>query len=116
MHRIMELKEIIENYYEIRGLKWPDIWEALAFAHTEMSEVYEIILSRNGGWTRNHPENKPEFSKESLSEELGDSILMLLVAGYVEGVNPIQSLKDKISKKLEKINAENNPTVNSEQS
>lgn len=102
----MEIIDLIEEYYKGRDLKYPDAWQSLAWANTELAEVYELLLARDGGWVRNNPQNHEEFSKERLSEELGDTIMMLMVCGYVEGVNPIQSLKDKIRRKLDKINAE----------
>ena len=90
----------IRDYYDIRGLKWPTFDDAMKFAHTEIAEVYELDLARTGGYVRNHPENKPIYSPEKLSEELGDAILMLIVAGIVEGVNPLQSLLTKIGGKV----------------
>lgn len=98
-----EIIDLIKEYYIERNLQWPTFSDALKFVHTEIAEVYELDLDRIGGWTRNHPENKPKFSKESLSEELGDAILMLLVAGIVEGVNPLESMINKMNLKLEKI-------------
>lgn len=100
----MDLLDTIVDYYDKRQLTYPDVWEALAWANTELGEVYELLLSRNKRWVRNNPEGKEEFTKERFSEELSDVLMMILVAGYVEGVNPIQSLKDKINKKLEKLN------------
>jgi len=94
------LIDIIKDYYTLRDLKWPDIWEALAFVQTEMGEVYEILLAERGGWVRNNPGDKPTFTKESLSEEIGDAIMMLLVAGISRGVDPIESLKNKLARKI----------------
>jgi NTP pyrophosphatase (non-canonical NTP hydrolase) len=99
----MDLIELVKFYYEKRGLKWPDIWEALAWQQTEIAEVYELLFDRSGGWVRNNPEDKPKFSKEELAKELGDAIFMLLVAGIVEGVNPLQAMEDKMKTKLEKL-------------
>lgn len=101
----MELTKLIEKYYEVRDLKYPDAWKSLGWAITELGEVFEQLLAREGGWVRNNPEDHEEFTKERFSEELGDVIMMLMVAGYVEDVNPIQSLKDKINRKLEKLNS-----------
>jgi NTP pyrophosphatase (non-canonical NTP hydrolase) len=95
--------KVIQDYYEKRGLKFPDFDNAMKFVHTEIAEVYELDLSRVGGWIRNHPENKPDFDKQKLAEELGDAIMMLLVAGMAEGVDPIDALYRKIEKKLESI-------------
>lgn len=109
----MELMDVIINYYNKRELVYPDVWEAMAWANTEIGEVYELLLSRNKRWIRNNPDGKEEFTKERFAEELSDVIMMLMVAGYVEGVNPIQALKDKITRKLEETNAKNKDASNS---
>lgn len=97
----MEILNLITEYYDKRGLKWPNFDEAMKFVQTELAEVYELDLARIGGFVRNHPENKPQFSKEALAEELGDAIFMLLVAGMAEGVNPLEAMQNKMRKKLE---------------
>jgi NTP pyrophosphatase (non-canonical NTP hydrolase) len=104
MQEQYEIWNLIIEYYKKRGLKWPDFDDAMKFALTEVGEVYEIDLAREGGWVRNNPDAKPEFDKERLSTELGDVIMMLMVAGIVEGVNPLASLVTKINKKIEAIN------------
>lgn len=96
----MNIVDRVRDYYDKRSLKWPDVWKALAFSQTEVSEVYELLFSREGGFVRNHPENKPVFTKDRLAEELGDAILMLLVAGYVENVDPLDAMVKKIERKL----------------
>lgn len=99
----VDLLDIILDYYEKRELVLPNTWESLGWANTELGEVYEVLLSKNSSWVRNNPQDHPPFDRENFSEELGDVIMMLMVAGYNEGVNPIQSLKDKINKKLTKL-------------
>jgi len=99
----MEILELIKDYYNKRDLKWPSFDEAMKFVHTEIAEVYELDLARIGGFVRNHPENKPQFSKEALAEELGDAVFMLLVAGEVEGVNPIEAMTNKMNRKLGRL-------------
>lgn len=97
------LVDLIKEYYDGRKLQWPDFSDAMKFAITEVAEVFEIDLSRNPNWVRNNPQNKPKFSKEALSEELGDVIMMVMVAGIVEGVDPIEALEKKIKRKLSKL-------------
>lgn len=97
---------IIRAYYAKRGLKWPDFDSAMKFVLTELGEVYELDLAREGGWVRNNLQSKPSFSKEELSKELGDAIMMLMVAGIVEGVDPIDSLVDKLRSKILTISGE----------
>jgi NTP pyrophosphatase (non-canonical NTP hydrolase) len=97
----MTLFELVREYYDKRGLKWPTFDDAMKFVQTEIGEIYELDLARIGGYKRNHPQNKPQFSKEALAEELGDAILMLLVAGIVEEVNPLEAMENKMKKRME---------------
>jgi hypothetical protein len=98
----LTMVEIVKYYYEQRGLKWPDFNDAMKFVQTELAEVYELDLARTSGWVRNNPDSKPEYNKEDMAEELGDAIMMLLVAGIVEEVDPIQALINKMNRKLAK--------------
>ena len=104
---IKETDEIImkiREYYILRGLAFPSFDNAMKFAVTEIAEALEVDLARYS-WVRNHPEDKPAFDSSLLSTELGDAIMMLLVAGITEGENPLKSLLRKMNKKVEKINA-----------
>jgi NTP pyrophosphatase (non-canonical NTP hydrolase) len=89
------LSDIIKEYYEKRGLVWPNFDNAMKFVATEIGEVYEIDLDRNT-WVRNNPEDKPKFNKDDLAKELGDVLMMVMVAGIVEGVDPLDALLGKI--------------------
>ena len=93
----------IFEYYQLRKQKWPNVDEAMQWVETECAEVYELLLARKGGWVRNNPASKPEFSKEALAEELGDAIMMLLVAGYVEEADPLEALLEKMDRKLSEV-------------
>lgn len=104
VHEISEIVSLILEYYKRRGLKWPTASEAIDWHDTEMGEVQEIILARSGGWVRNNPENKPEWDVSSFAEELGDAIFMLIVAGLVEGVDPLIAMTNKLRRKLEELN------------
>jgi len=97
-----DLEHDVIHYFNARGLVWPeDADTALQFALTEMAEATELLLSRKAGWKRNNQDSKRGFSKERLAEELGDVLMMVLVAGIAEGVSPVQALRDKIQRKLE---------------
>lgn len=94
-----DLMEEIVEYTTKRQYKMPSIWEAMAWVNTEIAEVYEVMLS-TGGWVRNNPQDHPERGKEELAEELGDIIFMVMLAGYAEGVNPLEAMKNKMKRKL----------------
>lgn len=99
-----DLMEEIVKYTSIRQYKMPNLWEAMAWLSTEVGEVYEIMLS-SGNWVRNNPEDHPVKGNDELAEELGDIIFMVMLAGYSEGVNPLEAMKEKMKRKLEKINS-----------
>lgn len=95
-----KLSEAIDKYYTARNLVHPNSWQALAWAATELGEVYEILLAE-GNWVRNNPEKHPEtFDSESFAEELGDVIMMVQKAGMARGVDPLGALYEKIKRKL----------------
>jgi NTP pyrophosphatase (non-canonical NTP hydrolase) len=98
------LSKIIDHYYNQRGYVWPDFADAMKFIQTELGEVYELDLARSANYVRNNPQNKPQFDLEALAEELGDVLMMVMVAGMVEGVDPMQALEDKLQRKLHKLN------------
>lgn len=95
----MLIDDIIE-YCKKRKYIMPSIWHAMGWINTEIAEVYELLLDREASWVRNNPESKPKFSKEELAEELGDIIFMVMLAGYSEGVNPLEAMKTKMDRKL----------------
>ncbi len=94
------VESLIDEHHTARGLKFPNEWEALAFAQTEMGEVYELLLAEIPGWTRNHPERHEGFTEERFAEELGDVIMMLMMAGMARGVNPLDALAKKLYAKI----------------
>lgn len=96
----LPLIEQVKNYYKLRGLSFPDFSSAMKFMETEKAEVYELDLARIGGWIRNNPQNKPIYSKERMAEELGDAIMMLIVAGIAEEVDPVRALQEKMARKI----------------
>lgn len=97
------LGQLIERYYDARGLKRPSEWEALAWAITELGEAYEHLLAREGGWVRNSPESHPEvWDPSAFAEELGDAIMMLVMAGRVLGVDPLSALRRKLVTRIYK--------------
>jgi len=99
-----DIVTMVGNYFHERGLKWPEnADEALMWAQTELAEAYELLLARKGGWTRNNPEEHPPFDNQKLAEELGDAIMMIIVAGIVEGIFPLAALRRKIECKLAQL-------------
>ena len=59
-----DLMDEIVEYTSKRQYVMPNIWQAMGWVNTEIAEVYELMLDREAGWVRNHPENKPIFSED----------------------------------------------------
>jgi len=103
----MNLTEQVIEYYKIRSLNKPNIWESLGWAISELGEVYEVLMSWNSRWVRNNPQDHPVKTKEDLAEELGDVIMMIIAAGLSEGVDPIAAMRNKMKRKLEEDKQKN---------
>jgi hypothetical protein len=88
---------LITSYYNNRGLKWPaDADEALDWLLTELAEAKELLLARRGDWVRNNPDAHPDFNRRLLKAEIADILMMALVAGMVEGLDPLAALHQKL--------------------
>lgn len=120
--------EIIKDYYDQRGLGWPDQKSALLFYLSEVGELAEAwlaiqpvdlteeeqelfqsfadlglkadeIVSRKPGWIRNND----RLRKENIAHEAADCNMMLSVfMDTYNGQSPDAALLEKIELKLGK--------------
>lgn len=118
--------QIIQNYYQARGLQWPSAKDALWFFLSEVGELAEAylvhhenelsdeememlkifadegfhadeIVSRVDGWVRNNDRVK----KEDISKEVADCEMMLSVFMYsLTKTSPDDALLMKMKEKL----------------
>ena len=118
--------QVIQNYYQTRGLQWPSAKDALWFFLSEVGELAEAylvhhedelsseeidmlnlfareglhadeIVSRVDGWIRNNDRIK----KEDISKEVADCEMMLGVFMYsLTGSTPDVALREKMKEKL----------------
>jgi hypothetical protein len=101
---VSELARLILAYYKCRDYSWPDFAEAIVWAVTEMGEAGELHMARElNRWQRNNPDRKEEYDPDRMGEELGDAIMMLMVAGLVSGVDPIACLVKKLEDKSDGV-------------
>lgn len=101
-----DLTTLLDEYYNKRGLTWPTTEEALFFALTELGEACEWLLLKNPErrWVRNNPKDKAtSFNKAEFGIELGDVIMMLIVAGLQASTDPLLQLREKLERKLENL-------------
>ncbi len=87
----------------VRDIRWPSTLEALSWFNTELGEAMELYMAKpieGRQWVRNHPEDKEPWSKERFAEELGDAIMMLVMMGLAEDVDPLWALHQKLQRKI----------------
>ena len=94
-----ELFEWVRLYYLELDRKWPNELESLAWVITEIAEAIEVLMAL-GDWTRNNPEDKPDWNLDDYCTELGDAIFMLQVMGMAAGGDPMANLIHKIAGKV----------------
>ena len=127
--------EIIQEYYQQRGLSWPDQMSALLFYLSEVGELAEAylaiqpvemtkeeqellkvfaelglqadeIVSRKPGWVRNND----RVRKENIAHEAADCNMMLSVfLETCKGQSPDDALLEKMALKL------GHPIINNEE-
>lgn len=92
-------EELLGEYYETRGLRRPAPEEALLWLVTEVGEAADEWMRIDKDWVRNNPQ--PDYSPERFGSELGDVMLMAMVAGLADGVSPLEMLLEKMGKHVE---------------
>jgi len=93
--------QMIDEYFKVRGLKKPTPEQAVLWAMTELGEAADELLRRSGPWVRNNPEKMRSFDRAAFVEELGDTILMLLIAAHeLDRSNPLVAMVSKIERKI----------------
>jgi hypothetical protein len=98
MHDITrEIYDYVERRVENGTLVFPSTEDALLFCVTELAEASEVLLARKD-YVRNNPKDKPSFSQAKFGSELGDVILMCIVAGISAGADPMASMLSKVRK------------------
>lgn len=99
MKERMDWADLIGRYYDQRGLKWPTTQQALLWAMSEVGEAANDLLQGTGGWVRNNPDTRSgEELLNDYATELGDAIMMLIVAGLVVNRNPLAYMHQKIAR------------------
>lgn len=98
----MKLESLIAYYYRVRKYKMPTAQQALMWLITELGEASELLLARETGWVRNNPQNHEAWSAERFADELGDIVMMAVVAGQAEGVDVIARLEERLHDRIQR--------------
>ena len=88
------LLEIVERYYEFRGLTQPDKNQAFLFLTSEVGELADALVADQADWVRNNPDKH-----RSVSDEIGDVLMMLTVFSTTMGIDPVQAMLEKMKRK-----------------
>jgi hypothetical protein len=97
-----QLSRTVNAYFIERQLVWPSVYEAMGWAVAEVGEAYEaLLMASSKEWKRNDPEKeKKTVTNVDFGEELGDAIMMFIVAGLTMGVDPIEQMLFKMERKV----------------
>lgn len=88
------LASYANQYAAFRGLKDPNADEAFKFLVSEIGELADAIVSQKPGWVRNDPDKE-----RSISDEIGDVLLMLIKTAEKLGYDPISAMDRKAKSK-----------------
>lgn len=89
----MQIKSIVESYYQYRGLVKPDSRQALLFLVSEVGELADAIVHQEADWVRNNEKAR------SVEDEVGDVLMMLTALCIALDIDPIQCMLEKMVKK-----------------
>lgn len=88
-----ELMEYITDYYEAKGLRWPDAKESAMRLTTEVGKLIDALLRKEQGWMHNQKSSDP-------AEELADVLMMTMVCARSLGVDVVEVLLAKMERKV----------------
>ncbi|MEE4195850.1 MAG: hypothetical protein V2J07_11680 [Anaerolineae bacterium] len=90
----MNIIETVKAYYEFRGLTIPNDTEALLFLTSEVGELADAHVEQMASWIRNHPDKH-----RGVEDEVGDVLMMLSAYCIARGIDPVECMLNKFTKK-----------------
>jgi NTP pyrophosphatase (non-canonical NTP hydrolase) len=91
----LDLRVVVNEYFQFRGYADPDATQALLFLTSEIGELADRFVHTQSKWVRNNPENK----SDDVAGEIGDVLMMLTKFAERAGVDPIRAMLEKFKKK-----------------
>lgn len=89
------LSELVKDYYQFRDYKDPDLQEAFNWLVSEVGEAAGVINQTQAeGWVRNN-----DHAQDSLADELGDVLMMLIKTAEKADVDLLDAMTDKWKRK-----------------
>jgi len=97
----MDLRRLVDSYFDKRGLAKPNTNEAMLFLTSEIGELADAIVSPQKRWVRN------DKTKEDIEDyigyiayEIGDVLMMLTVVASTFDLDPITCMQEKMIRKI----------------
>jgi NTP pyrophosphatase (non-canonical NTP hydrolase) len=91
---MQKITDIVRAYYDFRGLTVPDDSQALLFLVSEVGELADAHVEQMAEWIRNNA-NK----ERSVEDEVGDILMMLTAYCLSRGIDPLDCMLSKFTKK-----------------
>ena len=88
------LVQLVQVYYDFRGLTQPDANQAFLFLTSEIGELADALVANQAAWVRNNPGRE-----RVIPDEIGDVLMMLTVFAATQGIDPVEALKAKMRSK-----------------
>ena len=85
-----DIQIIIHEIYKAKEFVYPDGQDAASFTVQEATEIVDIFLRRKS-YKRN---NKKPNDKPALEKEIAQTMLMLFLTAYLQGINPLEAFHD----------------------
>ena len=89
-----ELINIVDQYYQFRGLTKPDANQAFLFLVSEIGELSDAFVEEQAQWVRNKPDRERD-----VKAEIGDVLMMLTVFAASQGIDPQEAMLNKMRSK-----------------
>jgi NTP pyrophosphatase (non-canonical NTP hydrolase) len=89
-----KLSDIVDAYYEYRGLTTPDANQAYLFLVSEVGELADALVANQADWVRNNPDRE-----RNIEPEIGDVLMMLTVCASQLGIDPVEAMVNKMKSK-----------------
>jgi NTP pyrophosphatase (non-canonical NTP hydrolase) len=97
----MDLKRLVDSYFDNRGLAKPDTNEAMLFLTSEIGELADVIVGSQKKWVRNDKAKEDiEDYIGYIADEIGDVLMMLTVVASTFNLEPITCMQNKMTRKI----------------
>jgi NTP pyrophosphatase (non-canonical NTP hydrolase) len=107
----MDLRRLVDSYFDIRELAKPDTNEAMLFLTSEIGELADVIVSPQKKWVRND-KTKEDIKNhiDYIADEVGDVLMMLTVVAGTFNLDPVTCMQEKMTRKITEMYDENQKT------